>query len=99
MIDWISLSFNAVWLIGLALLLATAGMLDWLAARRSSALRQALDDSLPAKLGLVVGVALIGLGVGALSDQWWQSALWGILFILAIRDGWVSWRDSRHKGG
>jgi CDP-diglyceride synthetase len=95
MIDWGLAILNAVWLVGLTVLLACLGYCEWAAATEKRSVLQYIRETSVARIGLAAGLIAICLGVGALRDQWWERALWGVLLLLVARDGWRSWQDWR----
>ena len=80
MIDWVNLGVNSLWILGLAVFLASVSFASWEAVRRGERFLAVLD-----RTGYVVAISL-GLGLFAVSlalssDQWWERALWVILVL------------------
>lgn len=78
MIDVFSLAANALWILGLAVLLA---VLSWarLAARSEQVrFRQVLARP-PIQLGLDLGLLLFCAGLAATGRTWWERVLWSLL--------------------
>ena len=86
MIDWSTLAFNGLWILGLALLVATYSYHDWLAAERGRRRREMFRERSfrgPWTTGLFLtcaGCALARIG------PWWGRTFW---FALAA---WFGWR-------
>lgn len=90
MVNLASIALNALWVLGLAVILAALGTSDWLARERGMGLRQALTQR-----GFVIaasaGLALIALGMAG-SAQGVVRLLW---LILALACGVQAWRAGR----
>lgn len=90
MVNLASIALNALWVLGLAVILAALGTSDWLARERGMGLRQALTQR-----GFVIaastGLALIALGMAG-SAQGVVRLLW---LILALACGVQAWRAVR----
>jgi hypothetical protein len=93
MVDWVSLVFNELWILGLAIILAALSHAHWLAHTRRERLRTLLDAR-DFQLWLLVGLMLISLGAALLGPRWWEHVLWG-MFCAVI--AWQLW-DAWHKG-
>ncbi|MBI5034858.1 MAG: hypothetical protein HZB51_30405 [Chloroflexi bacterium] len=94
MIDWFGVLSAAIWILGLALLLATM----------SIAYSSATDKSLLAVLGkqsyrlaLTVGLVLFALGMMLSVEAWWERIGWLLVMGLGLWDGVAAWRISRVK--
>lgn len=86
MIDWVFVVVNALWIVGLSILLAAWSYLDWL-AQETRTPRRALFKrpgwTMPANGGMV----LVSLGIAANPDlYWWQRAVWAVCLV------WFGWR-------
>lgn len=93
MIDWPPVAFNALWIVGCALILAAFSHAHWLAQARNTHTRQILNS--PAfQLPFSIGLALISGGLLLLSRGWLEHALWAILVALCIWQVWNTWRSS-----
>jgi len=82
MIDWLSVLFNSIWIIGAAIALAVISMACFQAQSRGVKLKKILNLS-----GFAVPLSISGglfcLGLALTSDQWWEIALW-ILLVLGF---------------
>ena len=96
MIDWFGVFHNALWIVGLAVVLAALSYADWrrrLATPRRS-FRQALAEpgfQATASLGFALFCAGLALG----STQWWQIAAWVALGLVFAWLGLTGWRQAR----
>lgn len=93
---------DAVWLIGLAGLLATAGYLGWYRQLHGWRWRHVLDLPL-GRMPISLSLALIALGAalngltGKRPDPWWAVVIWFLLFFLfIIQTGLVAWAGDHH---
>lgn len=79
MIDWVNVGLNALWILGLSIILAAFSYHHWLAAETSRRLRDVLAQpswKLPFSLGMVL--TCVGVGYG-LADRWWEKTIWTAL--------------------
>ena len=87
MIDWLNVLENSIWLVGLAICLATVSYADWQAHATGVRLRVTLETPSYA-LALLGGLALVGLGVALSAEQWWARLVWALIAIGAAFAGW-----------
>ena len=80
LIDWALVGRSALWILGLALVLACLSMAHYWAQERRVGLPQVLAEA-GYQRGLNGGLALVSLGVGLGSRSWWEAAIWVILCI------------------
>ena len=93
MIDWLHVAFNALWVLGSALILAAFSHANWLAQARNARTRQLL--SAPAfQLPFSIGLCLISGSLFLLSRGWLEHALWAVLTIIFTWQAWGLWRSS-----
>jgi hypothetical protein len=98
MIDWFGVFHNALWIVGLASVLAALSYADW---RRRLAippkpLRRALAEpgfQAAASLGLALFCAGLALG----STQAWEIAAWTVLGLVFAWGVWTSLRHVRRR--
>jgi hypothetical protein len=79
MIDWIHLGPTALWIIGLATILATLSYHHWAAGATSRRLRDVLARAswrLPFSAGMVLTSLGFGYGPGV---RWWVKIIWTAL--------------------
>jgi hypothetical protein len=91
MIDWIGVITNAVWLLGLSVVLAALSYADWSAHRAGRRFRAVAGQ--PVFHALVwSGLTLFCAGVALAGGRWWERVLWGALAVMAAVDVWQSAR-------
>lgn len=88
MIDWPSVVFNALWIVGCAIILAAFSYTNWLAHLRGVRTRHLVGAS-SFQLPLFTGLGLISLGLFFLSRGWLEYVLWAVFFTFFA---WQSWR-------
>ena len=78
MINWWDVGSAALWITGLAMLLAAYSYHRYVVTQRSEYARQARGQN---KLGFVARLALLfsSLGLCAASDAWLERGMWGII--------------------
>lgn len=87
MIDWLRVVFNALWLLGCAVILATFSHTVWLAHVRGIRTRQALGA--PAfQLPFYIGLLLVSLGLFFLAGSWLEHVVW---VVFAVAFAWLTW--------
>ena len=81
MIDWVNVALNALWIAGLALILAAFSYHQWLASETSRRLRDVLSQ--PSwKILFAAGMLLTCIGVGSgLAERWWEKTIWAALAV------------------
>ena len=97
MIDWWGLFHNAVWVLGLAVILGAFAMASFQARTQGVRLREGLRAS-SFLLPFGVGMVLFCLGLLFSSQTWWEKVLWGLLSVLiAVQVFWL-WRGRGGEG-
>ena len=91
MIDWAGLIFNALWVLGAAVILAALSLSHYEAQRRNERFRVQLAAS-AFQMWLSAGLALISLGLALIGPRWWERVLWGLLCALSVWQLWSTWR-------
>ena len=91
LIDWRLVAFSALWLSGLAVLLAAFGFADYLAAQQHLRTRAVLAWP-GAQVALHLGLLLFCLGLLGLTHPWWQQVLWALLAAAFAYLAWAAWR-------
>lgn len=97
MIDWYGVFRNALWIAGLAVILAAVSYGDWRRALHSpkESIRHALGR--PAFLAAFsIGMVLFCAGLALSFTMWWEIAAWVLLGLLFAWQAVVAWRKSRH---
>jgi len=97
LIDWPSLVRNALWVLGLSIVLAAWSHMSWLAARRRVRAWRAVEWP------VFVVPAVAGLAVFATSLAWgatrtWERVLWIILAAAFLAQMAQGWREARRQG-
>jgi hypothetical protein len=76
LIDWVALGFNALWVLGAAILLAAFSYLRWLADESGRPLRD-LTSTRSWTITFTAGVLLLCAGIaGGIVERWWERAIW-----------------------
>lgn len=98
MLDWSSLALDFLWVLGLAVIVATVSYYYWLTAETTLSDRR-LGDVPTCIIGVSFGGWLFCVGMAGLARYWWEGAAWGVLVILFAWVMWKSWKSSRNSGG
>jgi hypothetical protein len=88
MIDWPNVFYNALWILGLSIILTAFSYADWQARLNGQKLRQRLNAP-SFQLPLSLGLLLISLSLLFLARIWWERVIWAIfaaLFIWQIKE-------------
>jgi len=83
MINWLSLAFNSLWILGLALALAAFSYASWQASLRKEKLGYRLRQP-NIQNWLNIAFALFCFGLAGTSKTWWEIVLWFLLGLLFI---------------
>jgi hypothetical protein len=95
-IDWASVAANAVWIVGLAVILATLSHADW--ARHCEGVRwRAVLGRITYRSLLNGGMVLVCLGLLGGGQGLLERVLWGLAAVWFAADVALIWRD-RQKG-
>lgn len=103
MIDFQSVFIDALWIFGLAGVLATFSYHDWKRSFRGWGWRYTLklpSFLLPLNLSLTVfclGLALNG-ATAFVPDPWWQTAIWAVMTLVFAVQTVLYWRLGRQQG-
>ena len=93
MIDLRGLIANALWIAGLALLLAALSWASWAAGIMGQRFR-AMWGRPGVQQAAHVGLALLSAGLAATARTWWEQVLWALLMVAAVLHvGWMLWRS------
>jgi len=84
-IDIQSVLFNFLWIVGLAVLLATWSYASYSASLSKQKVRDKFDE-LPYALALDAGMLLFVAGLAATEPRWWARVLWIVLGVGIIAE-------------
>jgi uncharacterized membrane protein YidH (DUF202 family) len=93
-IDWPHIFFNALWIIGCAIILAALNHTTWLAHERQLRLRQLLKDP-SCQLPYILGATLITFGLFLLGNGWLEQLVWAVLTLIFAWQAWDVWRRNK----
>lgn len=83
--------FNALWILGLAIILADFSYADWQATVKGIKLRQLL--ALPTfQIAFSGGLVLISLALVLLASTWWERLIWLVFAGLFL---WQMWQGRK----
>jgi hypothetical protein len=98
MIDWYGVFRNALWIAGLAVILAAVSYADWRRGFQSPKGRMRAALGRPGFLAAFsIGMVLFCTGLALSSNAWWEIAAWALLGLLFAWQGVVAWWRSRHS--
>lgn len=80
LIDWQTLAFTSLWIIGLAVVVAIFGFVQYAAQRTARRFVNVLQES-GYQAGMNAGLALFCLGLLGSSRHWWEVVVWSTLAI------------------
>ena len=96
LIDWSFVVRNALWILGLSIVLAAWSYTSWWASTHHVRVRQALG--LPMfTLPLFAGMLLFSTSLAWGATRWWERVLWIGLGIAFLAQLIVGWREERGK--
>jgi hypothetical protein len=84
-IDWFGVVTGALWIVGLATLLAVLSTAYWQSGATATPLRRVLGNPF-VRRALIAGMVLFALGMLLGAEAWWEKGLWGVVIALAARD-------------
>ncbi len=87
MIDWFSVGFGALWILGLGFVLATLSFANYLASAQKRRLRQSLGMP-TSQLVIYLGLALFCLGWVESTPALWERLLWIVLALMFAAQAW-----------
>jgi hypothetical protein len=91
LIDWRLVGFSALWILGLAVVLAALSYADYAAGQGRLRLRAVLARP-HQQMAINAGLALFCLGLLGSARAWWESALWAVLAAAFAWQAWHAWR-------
>jgi hypothetical membrane protein len=94
MIDVWGVISNALWILGLSVLLAVWSYASYEASRAGQKVRAKLDE-LGYALVIDAGLLLFLVGMATTEDRWWARALWIVMALAVTAEG--AQRIAKHK--
>lgn len=98
MIDWYGVFRNALWIMGLAVVLAAFSYTDW--QRNSQQPKRGLRQALAApafRAAFSLGMVLFCAGLALSSRRWWEIAAWAVLALLFAWQAVGAWLARRRR--
>jgi hypothetical protein len=94
MIDWVSVEFGALWILGLGLVTASLSFAYNLASQQKLRFRQALE--MPAcRIMIGLGLVFFALGWTGSVSSTWERIVWAVLALVFAVQTWRAWKMSR----
>lgn len=81
--SWYGLAGSALWICGLAVLLATLSMVHFEVRAAGGRLRDRLGDRRP-QMAIAAGQILFCAGLLLISEPWWEKGIWAACGVLGI---------------
>ena len=97
LIDWPALARNALWILGLSIVLAAWSYVSWLAAQRKVRTWRATGwpaFEVPAAAGLMLFAVSLAWG----ATRTWERLLWIVLALAFLAQFVLGWREARRLG-
>ena len=87
MIDWVSVGFSALWILGLGLVTAGLSFASYLASQQKRRFRQALE--MPAcRIMMDLGLVFFCVGLAGDVSAIWERLLWAVLALIFAVQTW-----------
>ena len=87
MIDWYSVGFGALWILGLGLVTAALSFANYLASQQKRRFRQALE--MPAcRIMIDLGLVFFCVGLAGGVSAVWERLLWAVLALVFALQTW-----------
>ena len=87
MIDWVSVGFGALWILGLGLVTAALSFTNYLANQQKRGFKQALE--MPAcRIMIDLGLVFFCLGWAGGVSAVWERLLWAVLALIFAVQTW-----------
>lgn len=94
MIDWVSVGFGGLWILGLGIVTASLSYAYFLAGQQKRGFRQALE--MPVfRMIISLGLALFCLGWIGSASVLWERLAWTVLALIFSLQAWLAARRSR----
>jgi TRAP-type C4-dicarboxylate transport system permease large subunit len=86
-VDWPFLGFNALWILGLGLMIASLSYASYLATQQKEHFKQVLKMPACRKLGLL-GLVIFCIGLAGGVSAIWERIVWAVLAIIFTYQAW-----------
>jgi hypothetical protein len=96
-VDWASLAFNGLWVLGAAVILSAFSLAYYEAWCRGERLRMRLNTP-GFRARFLGGLILVSLGAALVGPHWWDRLLWGVLCAMSAWQLWTAWRGRTYDG-
>lgn len=97
LIDWPGVARNALWILGLSIVLAAWSYASWWASMRRIKMRHALGLPL-FQTPFAVGLILFCASLAWSSARWWERGLWIVLGVAFVWQAVTGWRAAARHG-
>lgn len=87
MIDWYSVGFGALWILGMGIVTAALSFANYMASQQKRRFRQALE--MPAyRIMIDLGLVFFCLGWAGNLSAIWERILWAVLALMFAAQAW-----------
>jgi len=94
LIDWVSVGFSALWILGLGLVTAALSFANYLASQQKRRFRQVLE--MPnCRIMINLGLVLFCLGLAGSVSIVWERLLWAVLALIFAVQIWLTRKLSK----
>ena len=83
---------NALWVLGLAVVLAALSLAQWQAGQQRQTFPQGLSKPM-SRLAIAAGFILVGLGLTLTVEPWWYKIGWAGLMVVSFWGGLTAWQE------
>lgn len=97
MIDWYGVGANALWIIGVAGLLAILSFSYWTGQVHAVAWRQVISTA-GSRASLSAALFVLACGLALSVGVIWQAVGWGLVSVVALYQGILAWMEYRRAG-
>lgn len=94
MIDWYSMGFGALWILGLGLVVAALSFANYLTSQQKRRFKQVLKMS-ACRITIDLGLVFLCLGLTGGLSAVWERLLWGVLALIFIVRTWQARKMSK----
>jgi hypothetical protein len=86
-VNWFFMSFNALWILGLGLTVASLSYASYLATQQKKQFKQALEIHACRNIGLL-GLVIFCIGLAGGVSAIWEKITWAVLAIIFAYQTW-----------